>query len=89
VWARLDAGQAWITTAILSEFHTSVANPGASAPSTSACSMPAKALSGILGGRPVGPRLCNPVVPEACQPACQRLELWRETSSSRVEDGSR
>ena len=74
----------WITTAMRSRVHTSVANPWASAPCSSACSIPASWSSATLGRRPVGPRLCNAVAPTACQPACQRLALCRETSSSRA-----
>src|SRR5215212_463654 len=74
----------WITTATRSRVHTAVANPWASAPASNACSIPSSCSSATLGWRPVGPRLCNPVAPEACQPACQRLALWRETSSSRA-----
>ena len=43
-----------------SRVHTSVANPWARAPCSSACSISYKALSGILGWRPVGPRLLQP-----------------------------
>ena len=36
---------------------------------------------GVAAGRP---RVRNAADPSACQPACQRLALWRETSSSRA-----
>jgi hypothetical protein len=60
----------------LDEDGDAVQGPPIGGSITSSCS------SAILGGRPVGPRLRNEVGPLACQRACQRLTLWRETSSS-------
>jgi hypothetical protein len=39
---------------------------------------------GDLGRRPLDPRVRNAVIPSACQRACQRPALWRDTSSSRA-----
>jgi hypothetical protein len=40
----------WITSAMRSNVHASVVSPWASAPSSSACSIRSRALSGTLGG---------------------------------------
>jgi hypothetical protein len=50
-------GQPWTRIAMRSSVHTSLANPCASAPCSSACSIPSSCSSATLGRRPVGPRV--------------------------------
>src|SRR5215217_7662503 len=73
-----------MTVAMRSRVHRSVSKPWALAPFSRACSACSSWASDTLGVRPGAPRLARPALPSACQRACQRLTVWRETPRVRA-----